>query len=178
MKKIVLRQGLYGIIVMTVVSATTYLIFHHRENWDLQEILGYITIVLSLSFVYFGIRQWRDQYNGGQLSFGRGLAIGTLITLLPSVAFGFLSWLEVSVIDPGFNDRYYANYVAQVKKATPPDKLAAALEKLAAEKEMFNSPFMQFFVMFLTVFIIGVIITVVSSLILRRNKPVITKTSV
>jgi hypothetical protein len=173
MRKTVLRYGLYGTILMLVILLVTFLVFRNNENWELQEIIGYVSIVLSLLLVYFGIRQWRDQYNGGRLSFGKGFTIGTLITLFPSVAFGLFTWIEMSVLDPGFSDRYYNHYVEQVKKTTPPEKLQAVLTQMQGQKEMFSSPLAQFFLMFLTVFIIGIIITVISSLILRRNKPAI-----
>ena len=169
MQKTIVRYGLYGVGVMVLVFGTTFLIFNKKENWELQEVIGYITIVISLLFVYFGIKHWRDNYNHGQLSFGQGLKLGTLITLLPSVAFGLFSWLEMNVLDPEFGDRYYAHYIEKTKASTPPDQLQAALQKLEADKEMFSSPVMQFGFMFLTVFLIGFIITIISALILKRN---------
>jgi len=169
MQKTIVRYGFYGVGVMLVFLIIIFLIFKGKENWDLQEILGYATIIISLLFVYLGIKQWRDNYNSGQLRFGQGLKLGTLITVFPSVAFGLFSWLEMSVLDPEFSNKYYAHYVQKVKASTPPDQLQAALQKLETEKEMFSSPLMQFGVMFLTVFLIGFIITIISTLILKRN---------
>ena len=154
-------------IVMLVVS---FFIFKDKENWEAQEILGYITIVISLLFVYFGIRHWRDNYNNGNLTFGQGLKLGTLITLFPAVAFGLFSWIEMSVLDPEFSNKYYSHYSQKLKASTPPEKLQKALQKLESEKEMFANPLLQFFFMFLTVFLIGIVITVISSLILHRNE--------
>lgn len=171
MQKTVFRFGLYGVVIMVVIMVATFLIFRGNEQWALQEVIGYITIVLSLLFVFLGMRHWRDNYNSGQLSFGQGLKLGTLITIFPAVAFGLFSWLEMSVLDPEFSDRYYAHYVQKMKSSTPPGELQAALQKLESEKEMFSSPIAQFGFMFLTVFMIGIIITVISSLILQRKSP-------
>lgn len=168
MQKTIVRFGLFGLALMVVLLVITFLLFKREENWEKQEIIGYVTIVLSLLFVYFGIKHWKDNYNNGQLSFGQGLKLGTLITLFPSVAFGFFTWLEMNVLDPEFSNKYYSYYVQKVKASTPPDKLQATLQKLESEKEMFSSPFIQFFVMFLTVFLIGIVITVISSLILHK----------
>jgi hypothetical protein len=170
MQKTVFRFGLYGVAFMTVILLGSFLIFKDNENWEAQEILGYTTIIISLLFVYFGIRHWRDNYNNGNLSFGQGLKLGTLITLFPSAAFGLFTWLEMSVLDPEFSNKYYSHYLEKIKASTPPEKLHAALQKLESEKEMFANPFIQFFFMFLTVFLIGIVITVVSSLILQRNE--------
>ena len=169
MQKTIVRYGLYGVGIMLLLLIPNFLIFRDRENWGFREILGYATIILSLLFVYVGIKHWRDNYNSGRLSFGEGLKLGTLITIFPSVAFGLFSWLEMAVLDPGFLDKYYRHAVEKAKASTPPDQLPAALQKIAAEKEMFSSPLMQFGFMFLTVFLIGFVITVISTLILKRN---------
>ena len=169
MKKTVLRYGLFGLALMFLLLIVVFLVFRNDHRWEVQEVIGYVTIVLSLVFVYFGIRHWRDNHNAGRLSFGQGLKLGTLITLFPSVAFGFFTWLEMNILDPDFSNKYYSHYLQKVKASTPPDKLQETLQKLEAEKEMFSSPFMQFGVMFLTVFLIGIVITVVSALMLQRN---------
>ena len=169
MKKTALRYGLFGLSLMVLLLFVVFLVFRNDHRWEVQEVIGYVTIVLSLIFVYSGIRHWRDHHNSGSLSFGEGLKLGTLITLFPSIAFGLFTWLQVSVLDPDFNNRYYAHYLQKVKASTPPDKLQETIQKLEAEKEMFASPLMQFGVMFLTVFLIGIVITVVSSLILQRR---------
>lgn len=170
MKKIIIPYGMSGVAVMVIVMLSTFFIFRNKHNWELQEVIGYATIVVSLSFVYFGIRRWRDKYNSGRLSFGRGLGIGTLISLFPSVAFGLLSWIEIRFLDPEYLDKYYSYYVEKLKRSTPAEELNATLQQMAKDREMFSSPLAQFFVMFLTVFIIGFIITIISTLILRRNK--------
>lgn len=170
MKNIVTRYGMYGFAVMLVVFIPTFFIFKNKHNWELQEVIGYTTIILSLVFVYFGIRQWRDKYNAGQLSFWKGIGIGTLISLFPAVAFGLLSWIE-GLVDPEWQDKYYTHHIEKVKKTTPPEELQATLREIADQREMFASPIAQFGFMFLTVFLIGFIIAIISTLILKRNNP-------
>ena len=171
MKKITLRYGAYGAAVMAVVFLPEFIIFKNDPHWELQEIIGYATIVASQLFIYFGIRRWRDKENAGQLSFWRGIGIGSLISLLPSLAFVLLSVVEMK-LDPQFSDKYYAYYIEKIKQSTPPDQLQAALKSVNDEREMFSNPVAQFLVMFLTVFIIGFIITIISTLILRRKNRV------
>jgi hypothetical protein len=170
MQKTVFRFGMYGVAVMLTILLISFFSFRGQRNWEVEEVVGYVTIVLSLLFVYFGIRKWRDSYNNGRLSFGQGLKLGSLISLFPSIAFGLFSWLEMSVLDPEFGDKYYGHIAEQIKASTPPHQLQAALQKLESEKEMFSNPLMQFAVMFLTVFLIGLVITVISSLILQRKE--------
>ena len=71
-------------------------------------------------------------------------------------------------------ENYYAKMLENIKKTTAPEKLDATLKSLQANKELFSNPIMEFLLMALTVFIIGFIVTIISSLTLRRNKPAIT----
>jgi hypothetical protein len=125
-------------------------------------------------FVFLGIRYYRNRVNNGMLSFGRGMKVGSLIVLIPSVAFGLFSILYTRVLDPTWQEEYYDQALESLKQKTAPEKLQAAIDKLESQKEMFSSPVMEFLLMFGTVFVIGVIVTIISSLTLKRNKPLTT----
>lgn len=153
---------------MTAIFIVNFLVMK-SVGYEVEEILGYAGIILSLLFVYFGMRQYRDRVNGGILSFGQGLKVGILITLLPSVMFALIDQVYSNLIDKDFYKNYYAAYEQRLKLQVPPDKYEAALRQLQSEKAMFSNPLIQFGVMFLTVFLIGIIITVISALILRRK---------
>ena len=64
---------------------------------------------------------------------------------------------------------YYNNSVEQVSNTLSGDELQAKLKQLEEEKDMFSSPFMNFSLMFLTVFMVGLIISLISSLILSKK---------
>ena len=173
MKKTVLRYGLYASLLMVILSAIDFFVVAKLANFAVQEVTGYLTMLLSMIFVFIGIRYYRDNVNGGTLSFWQGLKIGLLIIIIPSVCFGLFDLLYTEVIHPGWMQEYYAKYLERIKISTPPDKLEAVLKKMNEEKEMFSNPLMQFLLMSLTVFIIGFIVTIISAISLRRNKRVI-----
>lgn len=170
MQKIVLRYGLYAMLFIVALSALEFFVLTKLLSPTLQEVAGYLTMLLSMVFVFIGIRQYRDKCNNGQLSFGQGLKVGILIVLIPSVAFGLFDLLYTEVLHPGWVDEYYANYIARIKASTPPAQLEAALQKANDQKELFSNPLMQFLLMSATVFIIGLIVTIISALTLRRRK--------
>jgi Protein of unknown function (DUF4199) len=83
MKKTVLMFGLLA----GALSASMMLItipFAGAIGWEKGEILGYTGIVFSALLVFFGVRSYRENAGGGRLTFGRGLTVGVLITLLSS----------------------------------------------------------------------------------------------
>jgi hypothetical protein len=172
MKSTIYRYGIYATLTIVGLSWGVFFLLKNIGQ-GLQEAAGYLSILLAMIFIFFGIRHFRDRINGGYLSFGQGLKVGVLIVLIPAVAFGLFDILYTEVLNPTWKDDYYSKYIDDLRKSVAADKLDAAIKKAEKEKEMFSNPLFQFLLMGGTVFIIGFIVTIISSLTLRRNKPAI-----
>jgi len=170
MKSTFYRYGIYAMLTMVLLSAVHFFLIMPNVNLANAEVVGYLTMLLSMIFVFVGIKHYRDKVNNGVLSFWQGLKIGVLIVLIPSVAFGLFDILYTEVINPDWLNNYYKEMVEQTKRSTAPEKLDAALKKLETSKNIFSNPLLQFLLMAATVFIIGFIVTIISSLTLRRSK--------
>ena len=169
MKNTVLKYGIWSALSIFVLFLISSLLLKDLDL-NTQEIYGYVSIVVSLLFVFFGIKHFRDQENHGLLSFGKGLLIGLLISLFASITFGAYNVVFVEYIDPNFMTEYYNHSVEQVSKTLSGAELQAKIKQMQDEKEMFANPLMNFSLMFFTVFMIGVIISLISSLILQNKK--------
>ena len=169
MKSTIFRYGLYGAFLALILAIIQLMIFP-KCNYQIQEVIGYLTILLAMVFVFAGIRHYRNHINNGALSFGQGLKIGTLIVLIPSVFFGLFDILYARVLNPSWATDYYNHYAEEIRKNTAPAEVQPALDKLQSQIEMFNNPVMQFIIMFATVFVIGFIVTIISSLSLMRKQ--------
>ncbi len=75
------------------------------------------------------IRQYRDQVNGGTLSFGQGLKVGMTIVLLPALLFGVFDVLYTKLFNPGFWDEYGAAELAKMKASLPQTLRARASDR-------------------------------------------------
>lgn len=172
MKSTILRYGLYAAIFETVFFILYWLVFKVQitpENCHTQEVIGYLEILVSLSFVYFGVRYYRDMVNNHVVTFGKALAIGLLISLVPAVVFGLLDHLYSAVIDPNFLEKWSAIQIAELKRTTPAPELPAKLKKLNEDITLYKNPFLGWLVMFSSVMAMGVIVSIVSALILKRK---------
>ena len=172
MKSTVYRYGVYATLTIVGLSWGVFFLLKNLGQ-GLQEAAGYLSILLAMIFIFFGIRHFRDRVNGGYLSFGQGLKLGVLIVLLPAVAFGLFDILYTEIFNPTWKDDYYSKYIENIRKSVAADKLEAAIKKAEKEKEMFSNPLFQFLLMGGTVFIIGFIVAIISSLTLRRSKTAI-----
>lgn len=173
MKKTAIRFGLYGVYVIIALFVINWFITDgERGNFETGEIVGWTGIFLSVLFVFFGLKYYRDQKNGGRLSFGEGMKLGLLIILIPSLAFGIFNLLYVHVIDPGFMDAYYDYEVEKVRASATGADLESKLNQMAKDRKFFENPVVPFFAMFFSVFLVGLIVTIISVLVLKR-KPAI-----
>ncbi len=153
---------------MAALYIAVMLIITCGANDLVGMVITYTAMVISLCFVYFGLRYFRDVQNGGTLSFWQGIKLGLLISLVPSVVFGICDVIYVTFINPHFAENYEASALQQLKASTPaadfPAKAAALKESMA----FFKNPLGDFIMMFLNVIAIGLIITVISTFMLKR----------
>jgi hypothetical protein len=92
-------------------------LFLDRIGFDKGVVVGYTGIVLSFLLVFFGIRSYRENVGGGQITFGRALSVGPLITLI-SCAFYVITWEIVYFrLMPDFAEKY-TNYMVDQLRAS------------------------------------------------------------
>src|ERR1700694_676724 len=114
MKKTVLTFGLIsGAISAGMMLAVTP--FADSIGFKRGEILGYTSIVLSALLVFFGVRSYRENVGAGRLTFGRGFAVGILITLISSACY-VTAWEFIYYkLKPDFADKYAAHMVERTR---------------------------------------------------------------
>ncbi|AXT57627.1 DUF4199 domain-containing protein [Aquimarina sp. MMG015] len=168
MKNTVVRYGIYGSITICILF-TLALTLGKNLSYSLQEVIGYASMVVSLIFVYFGIKHYRDTENNGAVSFGKALIIGLLISLFAAIAFGLLDVIYIKYINPDFSAEYYGHIIEEMRTTLSEEEFKIKLSELETQKELFSSPLMNFLLMSATVLIIGFIISLISGLILQRK---------
>lgn len=171
MKKTVLIFGLISGAVAAAMMFVTML-FADRIGFDRGLIVGYTTIILSFLLVFFGIRSYRENIGGGAITFGRAFAVGILITLISCVCY-VVAW-EILYYNfmPDFADKYSAHILAKAKAAgATAEAIQAKMDEVKNLKHILDNPFLNAAATFIEPFPVGLIITLISALILRkRNK--------
>src|SRR4051794_20888129 len=107
MKKTVWTFGLISGAIMSAMMLVT-VPFHDKIGFDRGMYVGYTSMILAFLLVFFGIRAYRDNVGGGQISFGKAFTIGLCITLI-SCACYVITWeaLYFTVLHD-FTDKYAA----------------------------------------------------------------------
>lgn len=169
MKTTLIKYGLYSSLTIIVLFVIGWFLGKALDiGYSGQELVGYTTIVVSLSFVFFGIKHFRDRENNGKVTFGKALLIGLIISLFAALAFGLVD-IVYQYLNPNFTTDYYNHHVAEFKSTLSGAELEAKLSEMEAQRELFSSKTMSFLLMSMTVFVIGFIVSLLSALILQRK---------
>lgn len=169
MKKTVLRYGGFAALFLVIYFTLSWVLMPD-PSFKTQEILGWVGILLSTSFVFFGLKYYRDRQNQGVLSFGKGILIGLLILLAPSLLFGLFNIIYTEYMDPEWLDKYYNYQVEQIRAHYPAAEVNGKVQDMEKQRALYASPAVQFGAMFASVFLVGLIVTVISALVLRRSR--------
>jgi Protein of unknown function (DUF4199) len=163
MKKTVLTFGL----ISGAVSAATMLAtvpFADKIGFENGAVVGYTVIVLSALMVFFGVRSYRENVAGGRLTFGRGFAVGILITLLSSACYVATWEVMYYKLMPGFSEKYAAHMVERAKASgASQQKMDEMLRQAKQFKQMYDNPVNNVALTFAEVFPIGLVVTLVSA---------------
>ena len=169
MKKTVLTFGLIAGVMISVLMGGSLLIADKIGSGH-SMVLGYTMMVASFLLIYFGIRSYRDNTLGGQISFGRAFSCGILIVLITCVCY-VATW-EVIYFNfmPHFMDSYWAAQVHQVQsRGLDPATTAAKVAAIEHSQQLYQNPLVNMAYTFMEPLPVGLIITLISAAILRRK---------
>jgi hypothetical protein len=170
MKKTVLTFGLISGAISSLLMVAT-VPFIEQIGFDRGVIVGYTAMVLSFLLVFFGIRSYRENVGNGYISFGRALGVGFLIMLISCVCY-VVTW-EIVYFNflPDFGEKY-TNYVIEKARASgaSAEQIAQQTEQMKSFKAMYDNPLINAALTFLEPLPVGVIMTLVSALILKKRR--------
>lgn len=71
----------------------------------LGSLVGLGMLIATFFVIFYGVKEFRDTANGGNLTIGDGLKLGALIALIAAILASAFTLLYHYVIDPGYLDR-------------------------------------------------------------------------
>jgi len=172
MKKTVLTFGLIsGAILCVLMSINT--VFAEKIGFDNAVVIGYTTMVLAFLLVFFGIRSYRENVGGGQISFGRAMAVGLLIMVITCVCYVIVWEIIYFNFMPDFIDKYMVHATESLRASgKPPAQIQREIDEMNRMMTLYkNNIFINIAFTLLEPLPVGLVMTLISALILRRRAP-------
>ena len=168
MRKVVLT---YGLIAGGILSAAMWLTmpFQKQIGFEYGMVVGYTTMVVAFLMVYFGVRSYRDHMSGGRISFGRGLKVGLLISLVATCCYVATWQVVYRTMSTDFMEEY-ASY--QMEQAREEGKSEAEIATMKADMdrfaEMYKNPLVNIAFTFLEPLPVALLFSFLSAWLLSR----------
>lgn len=173
MKKNILVYGLISGIVVSVLMLASVNYYSHCEgsvDYNTSMLIGYASMLVAFSLVFVGIRNYRDKFNDGIISFGKAFKIGLFIVLIGSTIY-VAAWLvDYFYFVPDFMDKYAAQMVEELKAngASQAD-IDAKTAEMTSFINNYKKPLFNAMMTYMEILPVGLVVTIISSLILRRK---------
>ncbi len=175
MQKTVITYGVIAGLILTVVGYATKSLWmgdDGKMNMELSMVLGYLNMIVALSMVFFGIRQFREKQLGGKITFGRAFMTGLFITLIAS-AFYVIGWM-IYYHNSDMAQTFPVQYLDHMKEKWTAAGLSATeidakSETFARNMEMYKNPVIMAGMTLMEILPVGLFITLLSALILKKK---------
>jgi hypothetical protein len=166
MKKTVLKFGLIGGLISLPWFLVLALSGEACYTKPYAIYVGYASIILSFSLIFFGVRSYRANVSGGYLSFGKALGIGLLIALVACLVYAITWTIIYKTMMPDF----YAKYAEAMEAMTKQSGQAPEMNP-ETMKKLFGNPVLLFLMTMSEPLPVGIIISLISALVLmKKNK--------
>lgn len=167
---------IYGIIAGIIVSSLMLLSVNYMSycegnvDFETSMLIGYASMLIAFSLVFVGIKNYRDKYNGGIISFGKAFKIGIMIVLIASTIY-VIAWLiDYFFFIPEFLEKYSTHVLEELKASGATQlEIDKQVEEMASFGKMYQNPFFNAMMTYMEILPVGIIVTLISSLILKRN---------
>lgn len=175
MRKIVWTFGLLcGGLITLFLWIMMFLMQKDVLTFDNGDLVGYASMVVSLSMIFFGIKSYRDRHQNGSIKFLTGLQIGLLISVIASIMYATgweIYYQSNSDVKNNFMNEY-TDYC--LKKMKNEGASEADIEKAAKDmndmKEMYQQFLPRFGITLMEIFPVGLAVSLISAGILRRKE--------
>ncbi len=172
MKKVVLIFGAIGGIIVSSLMFIT--MGSGKINFENGELIGYTTMIIALSTIFFAVKSYRDKYADGTIKFGKAFLIGLYVTLIASAMY-VASWMIISHANGDDFMNQYSEYMIKdlTDKGTPQTEIDAKIIEFNEIKELYKNPLFKILFTLIEILPVGLLISLISALILRRKEKVI-----
>jgi drug/metabolite transporter (DMT)-like permease len=156
-----MSYGLIIALVIIIIAVLTWILGIEGARW-----MQWINWASYFAVLYFCLKNWRDHYNGGYLRYGQSLSAGILFMFFASVIYAFYNVIYLTWIDPTAVTRMLDIIEEEYYKRGFTEEQISTYMGFATK---LRGPGMQFFSVIIGTTFIGVILSLIVSIFIRKE---------
>ena len=167
-----IRFGLFAAAILIVVTTAYHMINGGEVDFESGELVGYSTMVVAFSMIYFAMRTYRLQQPDKTIRLSHAIAIGAVVSVFATIA-----WVGVwEVLMAGKMEAFMALYAEQEIASlhaigASAAEIAAETETLAGYQEMYKNPAIRWVMGAGEILPLGLLVTLIIGFMKSRRKP-------
>jgi hypothetical protein len=132
---------------------------------------GYLVMLVALTFIFVGVKRYRDVERGGVIKFLPAFFMGLGIAICAGIAYACVWEIYLASTGYHFMDEYAAAIIRhrQAEGASAAE-LARVTADMQAARESYANPLFRFPMTFLEIFPVGLLVALVSAALLRNPR--------
>lgn len=162
----------WGLILGFVSVIYTAILYFSDQMFNQK--LGYLSILLMVVLLFFGIKAYRDQYKGGFIKYGQAVGAGVIISLYASIISAIFTLLLYKLIDTDLVNKLYAfSEQRMIDRGTPEEQIDMAMNFT----KIFLNPYIMAVMAIVNGVFVGLIISLIEAIFLKKEgapEPVVT----
>ncbi len=170
MKRNVWVFGLISGLLISVFTICSIAWCYSTGKYEGNMWVGYAGMLISFSLVYVGVKNYRDKFNGGFITFGQALKMAFLISLVASTCY-VVAWLiDYYVFIPDFMEKFSAVSLEKAQHSgLSPAELAKKTAEIAKAKEIYSTPAGVILFTYLEISPVAILVPFITALILQKK---------
>lgn len=171
MKKNILIYGLISGLIVSAIMVVIVSMYSDSSGFEGAMWVGYASMLIAFSMIYVGVKNYRDKYNGGAISFGKAFKIGILIALIASTIYVIVWMFEYQFFFPDFMEKYADHEINRAKaNGASGAELAQKIKEMDQAKEMYKNPILRILMTYAEILPVGLLVSLLCALILKRKQ--------
>lgn len=171
MKKNILIFGtIAGLIssIWFIILTSTGIDCSTLEN---GELYGYSAMIIAFSMIFVGVKNYRDKYNNGLITFGQAFKMGALMTLVAGTIYVVIWAIDYNFFVPDFADKYAEVMLQKAKDSgLAQAEIDKQMQEMSKFKEWYKNPLFFTLMTYAEIVPVGLLLSLISALILKKKE--------
>ena len=165
MKKTILTFGAVIGVLLAVHAIIMVNIIYTNPDFKGNDVIGYTKLIVMFSLIYFGVRNYRNNYLNGKIGFLKAFKTGAIICFIASTVYTVLGLLHYYIFVPDFVDVFTEHVI----RNSAPEEVEAKTEQMAYFKELYKNPLFAILITYLEVLPVGMVVALFSALFVKKK---------
>ena len=172
MKKNVFIYGLISGICVATFMAASIAYCYSKNSFEGSMLLGYAAMLLSFSIIFVGVRNYRDKFKGGVITFGKAFLMSLYMALIASTLY-VVGWMIAYYnFFPDFIDKLAAYQLSPAKTSQmSAEQVAAVRQQMDMFKQWYSSWVGVAGATYMEILPVGLLVSIITALVLKRKSP-------